>query len=250
MTVECLKSSMLRIERYFGKELSTDERTARAEVYAAALKEIPDDVVSAALVKALTVCRYQNQLLVDWCAEIRKIQDVGRPTANDLWNDAAVAARKIEANLYYMHIGGLITADGKLNRDDLKRRNTEIFAALPVAVQRWAGSPEDLSDIFPAGAQQICGSSSGRASTGLCRMPRLRVCSPRLCPAAQPRHRLEVARREIEKTIPQPDCVRFVCDGWLHPHKHGLLPAGERSGNRAGYLRQQVIQLGAHGRRT
>ena len=75
MTVECLKSSMLRIERYFGKELSTDERTARAEVYAAALKEIPDDVVSAALVKALTVCRYQNQLLVDWCAEIRKIQE-------------------------------------------------------------------------------------------------------------------------------------------------------------------------------
>lgn len=73
---------------------------------------------------------------------------VGRPTANDLWNDAAVAARKIEANLYYMHIGGLITVDGKLNRDDLKRRNTEIFAALPVAVQRWAGSPEDLSDIF------------------------------------------------------------------------------------------------------
>lgn len=105
-------------------------------------------MVSAALVKALTVCRYQNQLLVDWCAEIRKIQDVGRPTANDLWNDAAVAARKIEANLYYMHIGGLITANGKLNRDDLKRRNTEIFAALPVAVQRWAGSPEDLSDIF------------------------------------------------------------------------------------------------------
>lgn len=148
MTVECLKSSMLRIERYFGKELSTDERTARAEVYAAALKEIPDDVVSAALVKALTVCRYQNQLLVDWCAEIRKIQDVGRPTANDLWNDAAVAARKIEANLYYMHIGGLITADGKLNRDDLKRRNTEIFAALPVAVQRWAGSPAELSMTF------------------------------------------------------------------------------------------------------
>lgn len=148
MTVECLKSSMLRIERYFGKELSTDERTARAEVYAAALKEIPDDVVSAALVKALTVCRYQNQLLVDWCAEIRKIQDVGRPTANDLWNDAAVAARKIEANLYYMHIGGLITADGKLNRDDLKRRNTEIFAALPVAVQRWAGSPAELSTTF------------------------------------------------------------------------------------------------------
>lgn len=149
MTVECLKSSMLRIERYFGKELSTDERTARAEVYAAALKEIPDDVVSAALVKALTVCRYQNQLLVDWCAEIRKIQDVGRPTANDLWAQAAAAARKIEANLYYQTHGGFIAPDGrKLKGEDFKKENAKIFAALPMVVQRWAGSPADLSEIF------------------------------------------------------------------------------------------------------
>lgn len=149
MTVECLKSSMLRIERYFGKELSTDERTARAEVYAAALKEIPDDVVSAALVKALTVCRYQNQLLVDWCAEIRKIQDVGRPTANDLWAQAAAAARKIEANLYYQTHGGFIAPDGrKLKGEDFKKENVKIFAALPMVVQRWAGSPADLSEIF------------------------------------------------------------------------------------------------------
>ena len=149
MTVECLKSSMLRIERYFGKELSTDERTARAEVYAAALKEIPDDVVSAALVKALTVCRYQNQFLVDWCAEIRKIQDVGRPTANDLWAQAAAAARKIEANLYYQTHGGFIAPDGrKLKGEDFKKENVKIFAALPMVVQRWAGSPADLSEIF------------------------------------------------------------------------------------------------------
>ena len=148
MTVECLKSSMLRIERYFGKELSTDERTARAEVYAAALKEIPDDVVSAALVKALTVCRYQNQLLVDWCAEIRKLQSAGQPTANDLWAQAATAARQITANLYYMTHGGLVTPTGKLTGEDFKTRNAEIFATLPVAVQRWAGSPAELSTTF------------------------------------------------------------------------------------------------------
>lgn len=148
MTVECLKKSMLLIENYFGKQLSTEERTARAGVYADALREIPDDVVSAALTKALTVCRYQNQLLVDWCAEIRKIQAAQLPTANDLWNEAAAAARKIEANLYYMHHGGLMTNEGKLTGEAFKRLNAEIFAALPVAVQRWAGTPEDLSDIF------------------------------------------------------------------------------------------------------
>ena len=139
---------MLRIERYFGKELSTDERTARAEVYAAALKEIPDDVVTAALVNALTVCRYQSQLLVDWCAEIRKIQAAERPTANDLWSEAAAAARKIEANLYYQTHGGLMTSSGKITGEEFKRLNAEIFAELPAAVQRWAGSPADLSDIF------------------------------------------------------------------------------------------------------
>lgn len=148
MTVECLKRSMLMIENYFGKQLSTEERTARAGVYADALKEIPDDVVSAALTKALTVCRYQNQLLVDWCAEIRKIQAAQLPTANDLWNEAAAAARKIEANLYYMHHGGLMTSAGKITGEEFKRLNAEIFSALPVAVQRWAGTPEDLSDIF------------------------------------------------------------------------------------------------------
>ena len=100
MTVECLKNALALIENYFGRPLSTDERTARSQIYAAALKDIPDDVAAAALTKALTVCRYQNQLLVDWCAEIRKLQSAGQPTANDLWTQAIVAARKIERNPY------------------------------------------------------------------------------------------------------------------------------------------------------
>lgn len=149
MTVECLKNALALIENYFGRPLSTDERTARSQIYAAALKDISDDVAAAALTKALTVCRYQNQLLVDWCAEIRKLQSAGQPTANDLWAQAAAAARKIEANLYYQTHGGFIAPDGrKLKGEDFKKENVKIFAALPMVVQRWAGSPADLSEIF------------------------------------------------------------------------------------------------------
>lgn len=148
MTVECLKNALALIENYFGRPLSTDERTARSQIYAAALKDIPDDVAAAALTKALTVCRYQNQLLVDWCAEIRKLQSAGQPTANDLWTQAATAAKQITANLYYMTHGGLVTSEGKLTGENFKTRNAEIFAALPVAVQRWAGSPAELSMTF------------------------------------------------------------------------------------------------------
>ena len=148
MTDKKLMELLVVIDDHYGRIRSKEERMADTKIYIQAFGAIPDEIVEKALYTAFTQCRYQNQLIVDWCAEVKKLLAAGLPSANDLWNDAAVAARKIEANLYYMHIGGLITVDGKLNRDDLKRRNAEIFAALPVAVQRWAGSPEDLSDIF------------------------------------------------------------------------------------------------------
>lgn len=148
MTDKKLMELLVVIDDHYGRIRSKEERMADTKIYIQAFGAIPDEIVEKALYTAFTQCRYQNQLIVDWCAEVKKLLAAGLPSANDLWNDAAVAARKIEANLYYMHIGGLITDDGKLNRDDLKRRNAEIFAALPVAVQRWAGSPEDLSDIF------------------------------------------------------------------------------------------------------
>lgn len=148
MTVECLKNALALIENYFGRPLSTDERTARSQIYAAALKDIPDDVAAAALTKALTVCRYQNQLLVDWCAEIRKLQSSGQPTANDLWTQAIVAARKIERNQYYATHGGLVTATGKLTAEDFRAENRSIFGALPAAVREWAGSPAGLVDAL------------------------------------------------------------------------------------------------------
>lgn len=149
MTVEGLKAAMLEIENYFGKELPFNQRKARSEAYSAALKDIPDWMAAQALTEALKVCRFPQQLLVDWWAEIKKIQAAQAPTANDLWKEAATAARKIEANLYYQTHGGFIAPDGrKLKGEDFKKENAKIFAALPMAVQRWAGSPADLSEIF------------------------------------------------------------------------------------------------------
>lgn len=146
MTVECLKEALLLTDNYFGKQLSTEERSARARVYAAALKDIPDDIALQGLTAALKVCRYQNQLLVDWCSEIRRIQSAALPSASTLWHDALVAARKIERNRYYMTHGGLVTVTGKLTAEDFKAENQNIFAELPASVREWAGSPDELVD--------------------------------------------------------------------------------------------------------
>ena len=101
----------------------------------------------------------------------------------------------------------------------------------------------DTEVVAETAAEMLAGVEAPRALDLCAGTGCLGLGVKRLCPAAQPRHRLEVARHEVEKTIPQPDRVRFVCDGWLHPRKHGLLPAGGRVGNRAGYLRQPFSEL-------
>ena len=110
---------------------------------------VPDEIVEKALYAAFAKCRFPKQIIVDWCEEIKKLQATVEPSANDLWAQAAAAARKIEANLYYQTHGGFIAPDGrKLKGEDFKKENVKIFAALPMVVQRWAGSPADLSEIF------------------------------------------------------------------------------------------------------
>lgn len=148
MTDTKLRELMADIDNHYGWNRSKEERKSDAKLYIRTFGAISDEIVETALYTALTKCRVQNQLIVDWSAEVKKLLTAGLPSANDLWAQAATAARQITANLYYMTHGGLVTPAGKLTGEDFKARNAEIFATLPVAVQRWAGSPADLSMTF------------------------------------------------------------------------------------------------------
>ena len=149
MTDTKLRELLVVIDDHYGRARSLEERRADTQIYIRAFGTIPDEIVEKALYTAFTQCRFQNQLIVDWCAEIKKLLSAQQPSANDLWAQAAAAARKIEANLYYQTHGGFIAPDGrKLKGEDFKKENAKIFAALPMVVQRWAGSPADLSEIF------------------------------------------------------------------------------------------------------
>ena len=148
MTDTKLRELLVVIDDHYGRARSLEARRADTQIYIRAFGTIPDEIVEKALYTAFTQCRFQNQLIVDWCAEIKKLLSAQQPSANDLWAQAAAAARKIEANLYYQTHGWLVTPTGKLTWEDFKTRNAEIFATLPVAVQRWAGSPAELSTTF------------------------------------------------------------------------------------------------------
>lgn len=149
MTDTKLRELLVVIDDHYGRARSLEERRADTQIYIRAFGTIPDEIVEKALYTAFTQCRFQNQLIVDWCAEIKKLLSAQQPSANDLWTQAAAAARKIEANLYYQTHGGFIAPDGrKLKGEDFKKENAKIFAALPMVVQRWAGSPAELSMTF------------------------------------------------------------------------------------------------------
>ena len=101
MTDMKLRELLVVIDDHYGRARSLEERRADTQIYIRAFGTIPDEIVEKALYTAFTQCRFQNQLIVDWCAEIKKLLSAQQPSANDLWAQAAAAARKIETNLYY-----------------------------------------------------------------------------------------------------------------------------------------------------
>lgn len=149
MTDKKLKELLAVIDNRYDRVRSKEERIIEIKTCVQAFGMVPDEIVEKALYAAFAKCRFPKQIIVDWCEEIKKLQATVEPSANDLWAQAAAAARKIEANLYYQTHGGFISPDGrKLKGEDFKKENAKIFAALPMVVQRWAGSPADLSEIF------------------------------------------------------------------------------------------------------
>ena len=149
MTDKKLKELLAVIDNRYGRVRSKEECIIEIKTCVQAFGMVPDEIVEKALYAAFAECRFPKQIIVDWHVEIKKLQATVEPSANDLWTQAAAAARKIEANLYYQTHGGFIAPDGrKLKGEDFKKENAKIFAALPMVVQRWAGSPADLPEIF------------------------------------------------------------------------------------------------------
>lgn len=148
MTVERLQTALDKIDEFYRLHLTDAERKTRAEVCAYTLKDISDDVAMQALMRAFTTCRYPSQLLVDWCAEIRKAQATAGPGVSQLWQQAQGAARQISQYLYWAQSGGLVTAEGRLSPTDLREQARAVFDALPAAVRAWAGSPYELDAIM------------------------------------------------------------------------------------------------------
>ena len=212
MTAEKLRQLMELIDNYYGKPAELAERKARAQVYAYALKDVPDDVAATALNRALTVCRYPSQLLVDWCAEIRKAQTSATPSAAELWADAQAAAREISQNLAWARSGGLLTSQGVRKPSDLLEHAKAVFAALPPAVQTWAGTPQEL--VYQM--ERPLGEIVQYVRPGFCKAVQANIDAERLPLSSAAAPRLDAPR--VDRA--QPSGSDFLADVMDRPRRH------------------------------
>ena len=148
MTQKALIECLSTIDSHFGKQLSPEARRAEIQVYISVLGNIPDEIALKALPAAFAVCRYQHQFVVDWNNAIKELQAAALPSASESWVQARRIAKRVQDNLYHARYGGIMTHEGKITPYQLREENRRLFGELPPAVQTWAGSPDDLADLF------------------------------------------------------------------------------------------------------
>lgn len=153
MTQKALIECLSTIDSHFGKQPSPEARRAEIQVYISVLGNIPDEIALKALPAAFAVCRYQHQFIVDWNNAIKELQAAALPSASETWMQTRRIAKRMQDNLYHARYGGIMTHEGKITPYQLREENRRLFGELPPAVQAWAGSPDDLADLFLSRSQ-------------------------------------------------------------------------------------------------
>ena len=148
MTQKALIECLATIDSHFGKQPSPEARRAEIQVYISVLGNIPDEIALEALPAAFAVCRYQHQFIVDWNNAIKELQAAALPSASESWAQTRRIAKRVQDNLYHARYGGVMTNEGKITPYQLREENRRMFGELPPAIQAWAGSPDDLADLF------------------------------------------------------------------------------------------------------
>lgn len=148
MTQKALIECLSTIDSHFGKQLSPEARRAEIQVYISVLGSVPDEIALKALPAAFAVCRFQSQFIVDWSNAIKELQAAALPSAFESWAQTRRIAKRMQDNLYHARYGGIMTHEGRITPYQLREENRRLFGELPPAIQAWAGSPDDLADIF------------------------------------------------------------------------------------------------------
>ena len=148
MTQKALIECLSTIDSHFGKQPSPEARRAEIQVYISVLGNIPDEIALKALPAAFAVCRFQSQFIVDWSNAIKELQAAALPPASESWAQTRRIAKRMQANLYHARYRGIMTHEGRITPYQLREENRRLFGELPPAIQAWAGSPDDLADLF------------------------------------------------------------------------------------------------------
>lgn len=125
------------------RPLTDAEMAAMGNVWLYHFKDYPAEAVKRAFLAANAVCTFPIQP-ADIFVQLKTASAQSLPSESDLWQQTQKAAREIGQNLAWARSGGLLTSQGVKEPAELEERAGEVFASMPLEVQAWAGTPQEL----------------------------------------------------------------------------------------------------------
>jgi hypothetical protein len=124
---------------YYAKETDVE---VLVKTWALLLKDVPDNIVEAALIKCLQTCK-MPPTPAEVLEQVKAMTAANEPSDEEMWGVLTSALRKA-SNLTYRFRFTFVEANGKTQGDNARDDFQRLWDGLPEKIRLYLGSPGEL----------------------------------------------------------------------------------------------------------
>jgi hypothetical protein len=124
---------------YYAKETDVE---ILVKTWALLLKDVPDNIVEAALIKCLQTCK-MPPTPAEVLEQVKAMTAANEPSDEEMWGVLTSALRKA-SNLTYRFRFTFVEANGKTQGDNARDDFQKLWDGLPEKIRLYLGSPGEL----------------------------------------------------------------------------------------------------------
>jgi hypothetical protein len=124
---------------YYAKETDVE---VLVKTWALLLKDVPDNIVEAALIKCLQTCK-MPPTPAEVLEQVKAMTAANEPSDEEMWGVLTSALRKA-SNLTYRFRFTFVEANGKTQGDNARDDFQKLWDGLPEKIRLYLGSPGEL----------------------------------------------------------------------------------------------------------
>lgn len=124
---------------YYAKETNVE---MLVKTWALLLKDVPDNIVEAALIKCLQTCK-MPPTPAEVLEQVKAMTEANEPSDEEMWAVLTSSLRKA-SNLTYRFGFTFVEANGKTQGDNARDDFQKLWEGLPEKIRLYLGSPGEL----------------------------------------------------------------------------------------------------------